>query len=73
MRIQLIAIRKCECCGYDITVGGTFNKTGVSPSGNVVLTMMSPESLGYFTDGGDFMCPDCNVMLPVGKYFATNR
>jgi len=69
---MVVAIKNCEVCGAEIVIGGTFTISGVK-DGQMVLTMMTPESLGYFTNGGDFECPECHTMLPIGKYFATNR
>lgn len=69
---MVVAIKNCEVCGYEIVIGGTFTISGIK-DGQMVLTMMTPESLGYFTNGGEFECPNCHTMHPIGKYFATNR
>ena len=68
-----VAVKLCEVCGEEIVIGGTFTKSGRSKEGHIVFTMMTAESLGYFTNGGEFECPNCHTMLPKGKYFATNR
>ena len=53
--------KKCSECGEEIIVALPFGLDGK-------ITYLDPD-IHYFTHGGQFMCPNCCMMLSKGKYF----